>query len=259
VSPGYMVLSDFQAEQTELIEKAIRANVRARYRFDSAQADENVMAELADGTGGRFFHNDNGLQDGLDQLAAPPEFTYVLGFSPQNLKLDGMCHALKVSLVNAKGLELQARRGYWAPDHAADEAEQSKEEIREAVFSLDEMRDIPLDVTTEFFKSSDTAAELTVDAHVDLNGFRFRASGDRNEDTLTVVTGLFDQDGRYVNGIQRVIGMRLREQTLAKVLSSSMAVKETFDIAPGRYVVRVVVKDSEGQTMAAHNATVDIQ
>jgi uncharacterized protein (DUF2141 family) len=114
-------------------------------------------------------------------------------------------------------------------------------------------------VTTEFLKLSETAAELTVDAHLDLNGLKFRTAGDRSEDTLTVVTGVFDQDGHYVSGIQRVIDMRLRGPTLAKLLNSGMAVKETFDVPPGRYVVRVVVRDSDGQAMAARNGTVDIR
>ena len=78
-------------------------------------------------------------------------------------------------------------------------------------------------------------------------------------DTLTVVTGIFDQDGHYVRGIQRVIELRLRDQTLTKVLNTGTDVKETFEIAPGRYVLRVVVRDAEGQAMAARNGTVDIR
>jgi len=293
VSPGFLAFSEHRAQETQLMERAIHSNVvissldarglytpfggdaassrdtglsgrspqalKVRYRRAEADADKDVMAELADGTGGKFFENDNGLKEGLDQLAAPPEYTYVLGFSPQNLKFDGSYHGLKVTLANSKGLELQARRGYWAPNHAADAAEQAKEEIREAVFSLEEVRDIPVDVTTEFFKTGDAMAELTVESRLDLTGVKFRTAGDRNDDTLTVVTGLFDQDGHYVRGIQRVIDLRLRQQTLEKVLGTGMDVKETFDIAPGRYVVRVVVRDSEGQAMAARNGTVDIR
>ncbi len=286
-SPGFLLLSELRAKENELMDRAIRSNVtisaldarglldpwlgeaastkeglnsiRMRYRREAADANKDVMAELAEGTGGKFFKNDNGLKEGLDQLAAPPEYTYILGFSPQNLKYDGTYHGLKVALVNSKGLELQARRGYWAPNHAEDAAEQAASEIRDAVFSLDELRDIPADVTTEFLKLSETAAELTVDAHLDLNGLKFRTAGDRSVDTLTVVTGVFDQDGHYVSGIQRVIDMRLRETTLAKLLNSGMAVKETFDVPPGRYVVRVVVRDSDGQAMAARNGTVDIR
>jgi len=57
---------------------------------------------------------------------------------------------------------------------------------------------------------------------------------------------------------RRTCGRLLRERTLAKLLGSGMAVRETFHVPPGRYVVRVVVRDSEGKTMAARNAGVEI-
>ena len=50
----------------------------------------------------------------------------------QDLKLDGRYHALKVALVNPKGLTLQARRGYYAPRYAADPAEQAKRQAEKA-------------------------------------------------------------------------------------------------------------------------------
>jgi hypothetical protein len=34
--------------------------------------------------------------------------------------------------------------------------------------------------------------------------------------------------------------------------------KTSFDVAPGSYVIRLVVRDSEGQTMAARNRVVEI-
>ncbi len=131
----------------------------------------------------------------MNQLAARPEFIYILGFSPQNLRYDGAYHKLKVSLVkgdgvNGKGLDTQARRGYYAPRHAADPAEDAKEEIREAVFSREELTDIPVDVRTQFFKSSDTAARLTVLAHVDMKNIHFLQADDRHKDNVTVVAGV---------------------------------------------------------------------
>ena len=81
---------------------------------------------------------------------------------------------------------------------------------------------------------------------------------DRNNDTLTVVTGLLDPNGIYVAGMQRVMEMHLRDQTLAGLQSSRIAFKETFNVAPGRYVVRMVVRDAEGSTMAARNRGVEI-
>jgi VWFA-related protein len=288
VSPGFLLTRDHQSHEYDALDRAIRANVtvntidiRGLYTVPDAdasrrgygsvlggylsQADltaanqaQDVLGELADGTGGKFFHNDNGLKEGLNLLAARPEYVYVLGFSPQNLKFDGSYHNLKVTVRNPSGLTLQVRRGYWAPNHAVDPAEQARDEIRETVFSRDEIHDIPVDVQTEFFKLDESKAELTVDSHLDAKGLRFRKAEDRNNDTLTVVTGLFDPNGNYVAGIERLVQLHLRDQTLEAMRNAGISVKETFDVAPGRYLVRVVVQDREGNTMAAQNGSVEI-
>jgi VWFA-related protein len=75
---------------------------------------EDVMAELADGTGGAFFHNSNDLGSGFKSLTDGPEVVYVLEFSPDVVKPDGAYHRLKVK-VDREGMQLQARRGYSAP------------------------------------------------------------------------------------------------------------------------------------------------
>ena len=86
----------------------------AQYQRDSMTANEDVMAELADGTGGIFVHNTNDMEGGFKRLTAAPEFVYLLEFSLQNVKPDGSYHSLKIKL-NQDGLKLQARRGYYAP------------------------------------------------------------------------------------------------------------------------------------------------
>jgi VWFA-related protein len=87
--------------------------LKAEYHRNSMGLAENVMAELADATGGNYFHNNNDLQTGLSYLAAGPEYLYLLYVSPKNVKQDGSFHRLKVK-VDQGGLKLQARRGYFA-------------------------------------------------------------------------------------------------------------------------------------------------
>jgi VWFA-related protein len=86
----------------------------ARSHLESMRESENVMAELADGTGGTFFHNNNDLEGGLRSLAAGPEYLYLLELSLQDVKPNGTYHSLKVE-VDQSGLKLRARRGYFAP------------------------------------------------------------------------------------------------------------------------------------------------
>jgi hypothetical protein len=133
-----------------------------------------VLAEIADGTGGTFFYNNNDLAEGFRLTAARPEYLYVLAFSPQNLKLDGNFHALKVAVKAPKGLSTQARRGYYAPTHLEDAAEHAKREIQEALFSREEIRELPVELHTQFFKSSEAAAKLAVLVRVDVKQLQFR-------------------------------------------------------------------------------------
>src|SRR5581483_436887 len=105
---------------------AYATRVKEQYQRESASAQEDILAELADGTGGTFFHNSNDLEEGFRRVASAPEFVYLLGFSPQNLKFDGSFHRLKITVKNQNGVGVQARRGYYAPTHAANLEETAK-------------------------------------------------------------------------------------------------------------------------------------
>jgi hypothetical protein len=61
-----------------------------------------------------------------------------------------------------------------------------------------------------------------------------------------------------VTGDSRTVELRLRDQTLETKVGSGITLKSSFDVKPGSYLIRLVVRDSEGQLMAAANGTVDI-
>jgi len=84
-----------------------------RYRRESMDANADVMGELADGTAGAFYHNNNDLEAGLRTLISGADCKYLLAFSTTNAK-PRLHHSLKVK-VNEAGLTVQARRGYSTP------------------------------------------------------------------------------------------------------------------------------------------------
>jgi VWFA-related protein len=285
LSPGF-ITPQLLPEVDEVIERAARANVtisaldarglfvvmpfgdvtkgpqaisplEAQYEINNASADADVMAELADDTGGSFFHNSNDFDEGFRTIASAPEYYYVLAFSPQNLKLNGRFHKLKVTLSTEGKFSIQARRGYFAPNHAADHEQEAQQEIEEALFSQEEMRDLPVDLHTQFFKPSDSEAKLTVLAHIDVRPLHFRKTEGRNNGNLTIVSGLFDRNGNFVTGSQKTLEMHLKDDTLANKMNSGLDVRSQFDVKPGRYLVRLVVRDEEGQ-IAAQNSAVQI-
>jgi VWFA-related protein len=232
------------------------AGVIAQYAHESASADADVLSELAAATGGTFYHNSNDLESGLRRLASPPEYSYLLGFSPSNLKSDGKYHNLKVTVKSDEKITVQARKGYFAPAHDVTAAEQAKQDIEDALFSQEEFHALPVELHTQFFKSSDAAAQVAVLVRVDLHGIHFKKVDGRNRNDLTIVSALFDRDGNYIKGIEKMVEMRVRDETLNRP-TSGITLKSNFDVKPGSYMVRLVVRDAEGQ-MSAENGAVEI-
>ena len=295
ISPGFLT-PDLEYDYGELIDRALRAQVvigsldaRGLYviipggdasepgeidhplkgqrytptphttlELQSASAESDILAVLANSTGGVFFQNNNDMNEGLRRVADAPEFWYVLGFTPQGLKNDGKFHSLKVTLANHQKYDLQARRGYYAPRKAEDPAEEAKREIEDEVFSSEELHELPVVLHTEFFKPSDEAAKLTVLARIDVKRLHYKQEQDRNQNDLTVVTAVFDRNGNFLQANEKLVQMHWKSETLQGKLGSGITLKSSFDVKPGRYLVRVVARDSQQQVMSAENGAVEI-
>jgi hypothetical protein len=226
--------------------------------LQAQSAQEEVLADLALGTGGTYFHNRNDVDEGMKQAGTAPEISYLLGFSPQNFKIDGKFHEIKVTLTGKREANIQARRGYYAPRTVADPAAAAKAAIEDAIFSRYEIHDLPVDLETQFFKKDPTNAIIAVLTHFDLKGVHFRKAGGRSDDNLTIATAIFDQNGNFVTGGEKILEMKLLDSTYDRLSRSGVTVKSSFDVKPGTYMVRLVVRDGEGEQMAARNGAVVI-
>jgi VWFA-related protein len=231
---------------------------KTSYRLASQASQTEILLSLAEGTGGTAYRNSNDLNQGFREAAAAPAVSYLLSFSPQNMKIDGRFHTLKVDLVGKPKYSIQARHGYYAPRTIIDPAEAARLEIQEAVFSQEEMHDLPVDLQTQYFKADQNLAKLAVLAHVDVKGIQLRRLEGRNRDDLTIAMAIFDENGNYVTGAEKIVEMRLRDETLAHISRNGFTVKSSFDVKPGSYLVRMVVRDSEGAQMSARNGAVVI-
>ena len=292
-SPGFFPLQYEHSDITDIISKAINAKVIVNsldargvwtppgygatlptpvggsqvismtnlYLQNEATLQTEVLGEVADGTGGKWIHDNNDLNGAFQRLAAQPEFIYVLSYSPDNLKSDGKYHNLKVILRDPKGVTLQARKGYYAPRHETDPLQQARQDLEDAVFTREVVKDIPVELHTQFFKSSDDTARLSVLARLDLKGLQFKKAEGRNLDKLVVVSALFDTSGNFVAGTQKDVELNLKDATLAdyaKPSNPGLTIRTGLDVKPGSYVVRLVVRDGESHLMASENSVVEI-
>ena len=248
---------------------------------DFAAAD--VLAEVAEGTGGVFLRKDNDLQAGFGALAMHSE-VYTLAFSPKNLKPDGKFHALKVSLAEEqKGYSIQARRGYFAPANqpatsgqagtqdneatktepailpaASDPRAQERDRLREAIRSKKEMSELPVELEVRTSAGQDGTRAISVLTHVDGGPLHFHKNGDLNLNTLTFVVGVFDQNGNPVQFQQRHTDLSVLDGQLPEFVKAGLNAEITVQVKPGSYRVREVVTDSEDHLTTALDRDVNV-
>jgi len=281
-SPGFFVSPDLQDQGTDLLTLAIRAKVLINTidvrgvwtspAFDASQtgrapsadittfkdldasASDDELIALAEGTGGTVNLN-NDFLGGVRKAAETPEYLYVLAFEPQNLKIDGSFHPLKVTVETKQKLAVQARRGYWAPKRADDPLAASKQEIENAVFSTDEIHSLPVELHTQLV----AGPKLDVLTSVDLKQLRLRKADDRNRNDVTIVASLFDNNGNFLVGSQKILQLRLKDETVERIEHDPpITIKTTFDVKPGIYLVRLVARDAEAQAITAQNGAVTV-
>jgi len=289
ISPGF-IFPDDRDEYSTLVDQAIRQNVflntldarglytpdmgdiaqranipdpttvgiRHTWQLALQQEQTDLLRYLASDTGGFSFHDNNDLAEGIRQVASPPEAYYYLAFSPENMKFDGRYHSLKVTLSTKEKYTIQTRRGFYSPSRHGAPVDVAKQDIEDAVFSQEEQHGLPVALQTQFFKTDAENAKLSVLAHVDLAHVHFEKADGRNQNDLTVVAALFDRNGNFITGTQRVVQMRLRDETLQKLAQTGVTVRTNFDVKPGDYVVRLVVRDSKAAQLSAENGVVEI-
>jgi hypothetical protein len=217
-----------------------------------------VLSDLAYSTGGFYFRNNNDLDAGFRVTAAEPEVSYLLAIVPEGLKNDGKFHPLNVKLLTKEKYTIQARRGFFAPKRGQTPEELAKQDIEDALFSQEEQEGLPVQLHLQYYKVDEMNAKLSVLAHVDLTKVHFEKSDGRNWDDLTVVAGLFDRNGNFISGEQKTLEMRLKDTTLEKLGQTGVTLKTNFDVKPGGYMVRLVVRDSKAAQLSARNGVVEI-
>ena len=80
---------------------------------EALRASLDTLHVLASNTDGRAILNRNDLAVGMKQIIRDSSGYYLLGYTSSSAPTDGKFHSIKVNLKR-RGLEVRARKGYWA-------------------------------------------------------------------------------------------------------------------------------------------------
>jgi len=129
-----------------------------------------------------------------------------------------------------------------------DAAAASAREISEAVFSHDELRDLPSILTPSSTKPrSRRQAENYRSPRYPAASLAQTGRPERND--VTLVCALFDSNGNYLKGTEKVVELRLKDENVEHHVTR-LTMNTDFDVKSGAYMIRVVARDAEGQQMA---------
>jgi VWFA-related protein len=226
---------------------------------DERDVRDDPMALLAQSTGGRFFHNSNDMVGGLVEIAAVPEVSYTLGFSPETEKANGSYHTLRVRLVNKSGYTIDARPGYFVPTKEKAAPVERFQRLNKEVMSSEILTGVNAKVTTESAKLGSGESALKVIVHVDVHGFPFKKEDKLHVDRLIYITALFDSQGHFLAGVEGIMDMRLKDPTLKDLLLNGANARLSLQAPPGSYRLREVVQEVVGGRFATITQPVEIQ
>ncbi len=230
--------------------------LQRRILSEGSIAQNLALAELAQSTGGRFFLGNNDISGGFRELAAPPEVTYLLAFSPDT-EPDGAHHKLEVRLKGVKGYSVQARPGYYASKDEPS-APVAERRIDRELFVERLQAEVPVTVTTAVNKGEGGLAALVVTVRVDVARLTFLPQSGRRAEKLAFLVAVLDEQGNFVEGKEGAMEFSLRQETYAWLVSKGLSADFQLTPRPGKYRLRAIVESANQGKLTAIDQTVEI-
>lgn len=243
--------------------------------YGAMWADTSQDAEgaemLAVDTGGFAVRNTNDVARGIERIAGESESYYLVGYTPPPAPRDGRFRRIEVR-VRGKGLVVRARKGYYAPldappttttataaDAPAAEGPAKAPSKAEADRGIQQALDSPFPVDgirlrmTAFVLDEAILgrARVLLAAEVDAANLDFVEKDGRLVDTLDVLIVAAHRDtGEYVRRDQK-LDMAFQPATLERVRQSWYSIMQDFELGPGGYQAKIVVRDGNSKKLGA--------
>jgi VWFA-related protein len=219
----------------------------------------SAMADIAHGTGGEFFHNNNDLHAGLKQVGIPPEVTYRISFKPEGVVADGSYHKLKVKVTHPGNFDVVARPGYFAPVDKPSTADDPRSKLERAVAASDTVTDFPAGLAIQVAKPSASQRTLSVVVRIDISKLQFATQDGRKKQRIAFISALLDAQGKMVTAKEGWMDLALKPGTYDRLVKTGLNAKLTFQLDPGVYKLREVVEDAVDRHLSSSTNSIDVR
>jgi VWFA-related protein len=226
---------------------------------------QDSLRTLAEGTGGFAGVNMNSLLGVFDRIVEANSRYYLLGYNPPTHPRDGRFHKIDVR-VTRPGLKVTARKGYPSPhgktaddrkrDEAAKRALESRRgganttsaELRAVLNAPVQQPGLTLSVQAAAFKDTPSEASVAITVEMDGDHLQFAPPNAKSLLTNDLEVSLFSLSsaGKAQRGYRSELNLAVLPATYERIKTYGVRAHQRIGLAPGRYQIRVAVRESVG-------------
>ncbi|HSB11823.1 MAG TPA: VWA domain-containing protein [Blastocatellia bacterium] len=267
LSEGFRVVStQSTAEVNQMTAQAARANI-VLYTIDprglEAMPDEDFresqgsLNAIALDTGGKFFHNSNDINKGLENLLEENSGYYLLGFQPEASKWDGKIHKIKVVVRDHPELNVSFRRSYLAKASkpaAPPSTDPKNAEMIEALTSPLVRRDIDLRLSPFYLDDAKRDVVVTALLHIDISRFSFKQADGKYQARFEQMGVIFNSIGKAADMFSQTVDLNLDRQTYEQAIRRGLVFTRALsNLRPGVYQLNMFVREPESGLIGTAN------
>jgi len=221
------------------------------YVFTSMNRVDDGSEAIAADSGGFTVKNTNDLSRGIHRIAQETQIYYLLGYVSSNPARDGAFREIEVRFKKGrgKGLEIRARKGYYAPSAEGTFTPGGKEGvdpvIQAALDSPWPQVDIPIRMTDYVGPEVMLGkASVLVVAEVDIRGLQFTEEDGRQVGEIEFLLVVAHRESGEFFRYDQSVKMRLRPSTRQRLNRVWFPILRDFELQPGDHQAKIIVRET---------------
>jgi hypothetical protein len=228
---------------------------------DELQANHSTMGELAERTGGKAFYNTNDFGKAVRSSMDDGSTYYTLSYYPSDKNWNGKFRKISVRL-NSSDARLRYRLGYFAMDPSTYQDRSAP--MRAQDFGQTLNLDYPVSTALMFRAgvlppSEKTQNKVVVNYLVDAHAVSFQKEDDGLQHaTLSGAVQVYTEKGEPLKTEATNITIALTPENFRQVMDKNLPFQMSFDLAPGKYVLRLGIRDDRTGLIGSANANVTV-
>jgi VWFA-related protein len=231
------------AQTASLRGQALYSGSAVESALDSNFASQETLTTLSADTGGKAFLDSNDLGQVFDRVQRDTSAYYVLGYHSNNPLRDGRFRHIQVK-VNRPGLNLEFRKGYYAPkDFQHFTTEDKERQMADELASDLPNTDVAVYMTASYFRLDDRRFYVPAALVVPGSQIPFTKGGDKDRASLDIIGEVQDELKRPVSSVRETVKLSL--DAAQEVGRKNVQYSTGFILAAGKYRFKFVVRENQ--------------